>query len=196
MPQMKYLKSAVHPKDYPDMKKPEVAVAGRSNAGKSSFLNAISGSKTAHVSQTPGKTRLLNFFDFGDHYRFVDMPGYGFAARSGNEMKEWTQMIELYLSTRENLQGLVLIMDIRREWTEEEEILKEFSSQIDLPICVVLTKADKCSKQEKKELHQKQMKLSQLSDVFPVSSQTKEGVEGVEEFIYRQWILPANKASK
>lgn len=190
---MKYLKSAVLPKDYPDANRPEVAVAGRSNAGKSSFLNSIAKSKVAHVSQSPGKTRLLNFFDFGAHYRFVDMPGYGFASRSGAEMQEWTQMIETYLSTRGNLKGLILVMDIRREWAEDEELLKQFCGRIELPMCVLLTKSDKCSKKEIRELHQKIQKTSQLTDVFPISSQTGEGIDGVEEFVFRQWIQPAKK---
>ena len=105
-------------------------------------------------------------------------------------------MIELYLSSRENLKGLVLVMDIRREWTEDEELLKQFAGRIQLPICVVLTKSDKCGKKEKNELHKKQTQLSQLTDLFPVSSQTKEGIAEVEEFIYRQWILPSQKGSK
>ena len=191
MSQMKYLKSAVLPADYPDAKRPEVAVAGRSNAGKSSFLNALAKSKVAHVSQAPGKTRLLSFFDFGAHYRFVDMPGYGFASRSGDEIREWTQMIETYLSTRGNLKGLLLVMDIRREWDEEEELLKQFCGKINLPICVVLAKSDKCNSQERQKLPLKIKKDSQLSAVFPVSSQNKEGIEAVEEFIFREWILPA-----
>jgi GTP-binding protein len=189
MPAMKYLKSAVLPKDYPDTKRPEVAIAGRSNAGKSSFLNAVAGSKVAHVSQTPGKTRLLNFFDVGAHYRVVDMPGYGFAARAIDEKNEWSRMIETYLSMRGNLKGLVLLMDIRREWDEEEELLKQFCGKINLPICVLLTKIDKCSTKEKQDYLKKIKKTSQLSDVFLISAQTKVGIEEVEEFIYREWIL-------
>jgi GTP-binding protein len=191
MPGMKYLKSAVLPPDYPDAKRPEVAVAGRSNAGKSSFLNSIAKSKVAHVSQSPGKTRLLNFFDFGEHYRFVDMPGYGFAARSGDEMKDWTKMIETYLSTRSNLKGLVLVMDIRRDWSEDEELLKQFCGRINLPICVLQTKSDKCSKNEIKKLQSGLMKVSQLSAVFPISSQANTGITEVEEFIFRDWIQPS-----
>jgi GTP-binding protein len=188
---MKYLKSAVLPADYPDTKRPEVAVAGRSNAGKSSFLNALAKSKVAHVSQSPGKTRLLSFFDFGAHYRFVDMPGYGFASRSGDEIREWTKMIETYLSTRGTLKGLVLVMDIRRDWDEDEELLKRFCGQINLPMCVVLTKSDKCNSKEKRELHQKIQKQSQLSDVYVISSQTNVGLKEVEDFIFKEWILPA-----
>jgi GTP-binding protein len=185
---MKYLKSAVLPKDYPDAKRPEVAIAGRSNAGKSSFLNAIAGSKVAHVSQTPGKTRLLNFFDVGVHYRFVDMPGYGFAARAGEEMQEWSKMIETYLSMRGNLRGLVLLMDIRREWDQDEEMLKQFCGKINIPLIVLLTKADKCKAREKQERLKAIRKDSQLTDVFPISAQENVGIEEVEEFIYREWI--------
>ena len=90
----RFLKSAVWPKDYPEADRPEIALIGRSNAGKSSLLNALVSQKAAKVSQTPGKTRLLNFFDFGDHYRLVDMPGYGFAARSGDEILAWEKMIK------------------------------------------------------------------------------------------------------
>ncbi len=192
---MKYLKSAVHPVDFPVADRPEVAIAGRSNAGKSSFLNIIAKSKVAHVSQTPGKTRLLNFFDFGLHYRFVDMPGYGFAARSGDEIVDWTRMIETYLSVRENLRGLVLIMDSRRDWSKDEEVLKKFCNKITLPMCVVLTKADKCTPKERAGFLKKIKKDSELENVFMTSAQTEEGIKQVEEFIYRDWIIPAGRTS-
>ncbi len=196
MPVLKYLKSAVFPKDYPDTKRPEVAVAGRSNAGKSSFLNAISGNKVAHVSQTPGKTRLLSFFEAGTHYRMVDMPGYGFAARGSEEIAEWSKMIETYLSVRENLKGLVLLMDIRRDWEEDEELLKKFCGANNLPMMVVLTKADKCKPREVQERIQILRKKSQIAQIFPASAQTGDGIEGIEEFIFRDWILPATKKEK
>lgn len=95
-----FLRSGVNGKDFPSPDMPEVALVGRSNAGKSSFLNALAKRKVARVSSAPGKTRLLNFFSAGDHYRLVDMPGYGFAARSANEIKSWQQMIERYLEER------------------------------------------------------------------------------------------------
>ena len=193
MPVLKYLKSAVFPKDYPDAQKPEVAIAGRSNAGKSSFLNSISGSKVAHVSQTPGKTRLLNFFDVGVHYRFVDMPGYGFAARSGSEIKEWSQMIETYISMRGNLQGLVLLMDIRRDWEEDEELLKKFCGSVNVPMVVLLTKADKCRNHERKQRLKIIQDASQLSNVFSISSQSGEGVKEIEAFIFNEWIQKKQK---
>lgn len=196
MSKMKYLKSAVLPQDYPIADRPEVAVAGRSNAGKSSFLNVIAKSKAAYVSQAPGKTRLLNFFDFGDSYRFVDMPGYGFAARSGDEIQQWTQMIEIYLSTRENLRGLILLMDLRREWSEDEELLKKFCQRISMPICVLLTKADKCNQKERSQALQRIRKSSELKDVFVISSQTGAGVKEVEEFVYRDWIQKSEEPNE
>ncbi len=103
-------------------------------------------------------------------------------------MKDWTSMIETYLSTRGNLKGLVLVMDIRRDWSEDEELLKQFCARINVPMCVLLTKSDKCSKKEIRELQMKIQKTAQLSDVFPISSQNNEGIKEVEEFIFRQWI--------
>ena len=185
---MKYLKSAVFPVDYPPEDRPEVAVAGRSNSGKSSFLNAIAKSKIAFVSQSPGKTRLLNFFDFGKIYRFVDMPGYGFASRAGDEVVEWTKMIETYLGTRDNLKGLVLLMDLRREWSEDEELLKRFCTKVNIPLCVLLTKADKCNAKEKNAALRLIRESSQTANVFLISSQSGAGIEEVEEFIFRDWI--------
>ncbi len=193
MSEMKYLKSAVFPADYPPTDRPEVAVAGRSNAGKSSFLNSIADDKgkkkVAYVSQMPGKTILLNFFDFGKYYRFVDMPGYGFAARSADEIADWSKMIETYLSTRENLKGLVLLMDLRRQWDQDEELLKRFCNKNNIPFCVLLTKADKCKPKERNEAQKRIRQSAQIADVFLISSQTGEGVKETETFIYREWIL-------
>ncbi|MGZ3772415.1 MAG: ribosome biogenesis GTP-binding protein YihA/YsxC [Pseudobdellovibrionaceae bacterium] len=185
---IEFIKSAVLAKDYPLHKKSEVAIAGRSNAGKSSFINALAKGKVAKVSSTPGKTRLLNFFDMEDSYVLVDMPGYGFAARSGNEMVEWHKMIETYLMTRENLSGLLLVMDIRRSWTDDEELLKKFSDERGFPLAVILTKADKMSRSQMLQAVAKIKKTSGLSAVFPVSALKKEGQNEVEEFIFENWI--------
>lgn len=185
---IQFIKSAVLEKDFPVHKLSEVAIAGRSNAGKSSFINALTRNKIAKVSSTPGKTRLLNFFSLDDSYVMVDMPGYGFAARSGDEMREWHQMIETYLMTRQNLRGLLLIMDIRRDWTEDEELLKEFSERRGFPLAVVLTKADKMSRSQVLQAVAKVKKASGLSAVFPVSSLKKDGQDAVEEYIYENWV--------
>ncbi|WII73469.1 ribosome biogenesis GTP-binding protein YihA/YsxC [Bdellovibrio sp. 22V] len=185
---IQFIKSAVLEKDYPLHSKAEVAIAGRSNAGKSSFINTLAKNKVAKVSSTPGKTRLLNFFDMENSYVLVDMPGYGFAARSGDEMVEWHKMIETYLMTRENLCGLLLVMDIRRSWTDDEELLKKFSDEKGFPIAVVLTKVDKLSRSQMLQAVAKIKKTSGLSAVFPVSALKKEGQEAVEEYIYENWV--------
>lgn len=185
---IQFIKSAVLAKDYPVNRKAEVAIAGRSNAGKSSFINALAKNKVAKVSSTPGKTRLLNFFNMEDSYTLVDMPGYGFAARSGDEMTEWHQMIETYLMTRENLSGLLLIMDIRRSWTEDEELLKEFSDRRGFPMAVVLTKSDKLSRSQMLQAVAKVKKASGLSAVFAVSCLKKTGQDEVEEYMFENWV--------
>jgi len=182
------------PADYPPLKKLEIAITGRSNAGKSSFINALTNNKIAKVSSTPGKTRLLNFFDVGDHYTLVDMPGYGFASRSGSEVVEWKTMIESYFLQRSTLRGLLLVMDIRREWDEEEELLLQFAGQIGFPVAVILTKSDKVGRGEMLKA-QKQIKADAQTDhVFVVSSLKKTGTEAVEEFIFENWIKPEVKS--
>ncbi len=188
MSRMTYLKSAVFPKDYPEADRPEIIVTGRSNAGKSSFLNALAKAKVAHVSQMPGKTKLLSFFDFAK-YRFVDSPGYGFAARSGDEIVQWTGMIEAYLSSRENLAGLILLMDIRREWDEDEMMLKKFCGAQNIPLLLVLTKSDKCSRGEIEKLKTKLKNKAQVPTQV-ISSQEKTGIEELEEFVFKNWVLP------
>lgn len=192
MVKVTYLKSAVLPHDFPKADRPEIAISGRSNAGKSSFLNALAGSKVAKVSQAPGKTRLLNFFDFGAHYRFVDMPGYGYASRSRTEMEEWTKMIEEYLEVRDNLIGVVLLMDCRREWEEEEELLVRFCEGIGLRLVVVLTKGDKVHKKDQDKLVQKIHSKTGIP-TFLISSDRNWGFEEVEEYIFRQWVVEAKK---
>jgi GTP-binding protein len=185
---IQFIKSAVLPKDYPIHKMAEVAIAGRSNAGKSSFINALTRNKVAKVSSTPGKTTLLNFFNMEDSYVLVDMPGYGFAARSNDEISQWHQMIEAYLMGRENLVGLVIIMDIRRDWTADEELLKRFSDERGFPLAVVLTKADKLSRNQMMSAVMKVKKVSGLSAVFAVSSLKKTGQDEVERYMFENWV--------
>ncbi|RYZ60944.1 MAG: ribosome biogenesis GTP-binding protein YsxC [Proteobacteria bacterium] len=185
---IKFLKSAVLPKDYPKTGKREIAIAGRSNAGKSSFLNSLANSKVAKVSDTPGKTRLLNFFTRGDSYIIVDMPGYGFAARSGDEMREWHTMVENYLSVREELAGLVLVMDGRREWSEDEELLKAYTESRGIPLAIVLTKSDKMTKNEIMNNKTRIKKDSGTDTVFMTSALKKIGHDEVEEYLYENWV--------
>jgi len=186
--QIRFIKTAVLAKDWPEASVLEVAMVGRSNAGKSSLINAIAGSKIAKVSSTPGKTRALNFFDVNGKYRFVDMPGYGYDARSGNEVKSWQKMIESYLLTRGTLVGLVLVMDIRRKWTDDEQILVDIMEQVGRPVLVALTKSDKIGGNEKRSRVQSLKKLLPEVTVLAVSNTKKLGSKELEEKIFYEWV--------
>jgi GTP-binding protein len=185
---VRYIKSAVLPKDYPQHNFLEVVFVGRSNAGKSSLLNLFAQGKVAHVSQTPGKTRLINFFDFNKTYVLVDVPGYGFAKRERKETEQWQQMMEVYLSKRQCLGGLIIVMDIRRDWSQEEEDLRRFANHHSTPVVIAATKTDKISKNEIKKRILELTKQSQGLSVYPVSSQEKIGHKELEEFVFNEWI--------
>lgn len=180
-------KSAVYPKDYPAKLLPEVGIVGRSNSGKSSLVNAWTGMKIAKVSGQPGKTRLLNFFRAADKYRLVDMPGYGFAKRAGKEKKLWEEMIESYISTRSTLRGLLLIMDIRREWEMDEQLLVEWAQQNGKEVYVVLNKLDKVNQSEK---HKAVKGIESLGiKPFLVSAKSGRGVEQLIQAVWNEWVM-------
>lgn len=165
-------------------------MAGRSNAGKSTFLNVLSDRKVAKVSQVPGKTRLLNFFDAGK-YRLVDMPGYGFAARGGEEVMSWGPMVEQYVAKRPQLVGLILLIDIRRDWSPEESQIIDFATAHERQIAVVLTKADKLGRAElaRREKHFKQQ--APTAALFITSSQDPKSVAAVEDYVFHYWVKGA-----
>jgi GTP-binding protein len=125
----------------------EVAFAGRSNSGKSSAINTITQQKSlARVSKTPGRTQLLNFFQLDADRRLVDLPGYGYAKVPEGMHRSWGAMIESYLSKREALQGVFLIMDIRHPLTEFDDRMIDWCQHFELAVHIVLTKADKLSR--------------------------------------------------
>ena len=122
----------------------EVAFAGRSNAGKSSAINRITGQKSlARTSKTPGRTQLINFFTLDDRRRLVDLPGYGYAKVSEEIKRRWQQTMEQYLASRQSLQGLILLMDVRHPMKEVDEQLLSWCWHVGMPVHVLLTKADK-----------------------------------------------------
>lgn len=185
---VEFLKSGVKPADYPFPYKPEVAVVGRSNAGKSSLINALTGHRIAKVSQTPGKTRLLNFFAIADKLYLVDMPGYGYATGSRAEVESWKGMIETYLKERETLRGVMLIMDIRRDWSAEEEQLREWFNFHNIRWCVLLNKAEKFSRSRAMQIEKKlQAKIGAEVPVFAVSALKKSGLDPVKNLIFKEW---------
>lgn len=145
--QARFLRSAAALADMPPDHGRELAFAGRSNAGKSSALNAITGvNGLARASKTPGRTQLVNFFALDHESRLVDLPGYGYADVPEATRLGWAQMVEAYLSNRESLAGLVIVMDIRHPLTELDQQLIGWAQPGGVPLHVLLTKADKLSK--------------------------------------------------
>ncbi|EIQ81788.1 UNVERIFIED_CONTAM: YihA family ribosome biogenesis GTP-binding protein [Streptococcus canis] len=138
------LLSATNKSHYPQDDLPEIALAGRSNVGKSSFINTILGRKNlARTSSKPGKTQLLNFFNIDDKLRFVDVPGYGYAKVSKSERAKWGKMIEEYLTCRDNLRAVVSLVDLRHAPSKEDIQMYDFLKYYDIPAIIVATKADK-----------------------------------------------------
>jgi GTP-binding protein len=136
----------------PESSLPEVAFAGRSNVGKSSLLNALVRRKSfARVSRTPGRTREINFFRVNNTFVLVDLPGYGYARISKAKKAEWRPMIESYLRRTTQLRGIVLLLDIRREPSEDDRAMLDFLADLGVPTIVALTKADKLNKADARQ---------------------------------------------
>lgn len=175
------LLSAANKSHYPQDDIPEVALAGRSNVGKSSFINTLLNRKNlARTSGKPGKTQLLNFFNIDDKLRLVDVPGYGYARVSKKEREKWGRMIEEYLTSRENLKAVVSLVDFRHEPSADDVQMYEFLKYYDIPVILVVTKADKIprGKWNKHESMIKKKLDFDTSDSFIIfSSVTKEGLE-------------------
>jgi GTP-binding protein len=143
-PQVQFLTSATDPAQFPPDVGAEVAVAGRSNAGKSSAINAIVQRKgLARTSKTPGATRLVNFFELDDGRRLVDLPGYGFAAVAGTMREHWGRLIEGYFRRRAALRGVIVVMDVRHPLKDQDWDMLRLAQSRSVPVHLLLTKADK-----------------------------------------------------
>ena len=179
--------SAPDKKSWPDTDLPEVVLAGRSNVGKSSFINTMCGrKKLAYVGNSPGKTRLLNFFNLDDKYMFVDVPGYGYAKISKTQLLKFGQMMEDYFSQRKQKKGMVLLVDARHKPTEDDITMMEFARYYEIPICVVATKMDKVKPSQKhKQLKEIRRVLDMREDepLFPFSIERKEGMEPIWDYL-------------
>lgn len=190
--QASFLASSGSAADLPPPGPPEIAFAGRSNVGKSSAINALLGRKRlAFTSKTPGRTQTINFFALGEHARLVDLPGYGYARVSQEVRAQWRKLVGSYLASRETLVGVVLIMDARHPLTELDVQLIEFVG--DVPLLVLLSKADKLSRAEQaKTLAETRATLD--ADVHLFSSVSRQGVEESRDLLER-WLASPQQAA-
>lgn len=175
--------SAPNRSSWPESELPELVLAGRSNVGKSSFINAITNrKKLAYVGNTPGKTRLLNFFNINDQYMFVDVPGYGFASLSKAQLITFGEMMEDYFANRSQKKGLLMLVDARHLPSEDDYGMLEYARYYEIPVCIVATKMDKVQSSKRKHMLdqlRKALELSSDEKLIPFSAQTKEGVDEV-----------------
>jgi GTP-binding protein len=171
--------SAVRPEQYPETELPEFALAGRSNVGKSSFINKMLNRKgLARISSKPGKTQTLNFFLINEVLYFVDVPGYGYAKVSKSERAAWGKMIETYFTTRKQLKACVLIVDLRHPPTKDDCMMYDFLKHYEIPCMVVATKADKIPKgkwQKHLNVTRETLDLDPNDQIVIFSSETGEG---------------------
>jgi GTP-binding protein len=162
----------------PESTLPEIAFAGRSNVGKSSLLNSLVRRKSfARVSRTPGRTREINFFRINNQFVFVDLPGYGYARISKARKAEWRPLIQDYLGRTTQLRGIVLLLDIRRDPSDDDRAMLDFLAQVEIPTLVALTKSDKVSKaavQARVEETSRALSLG-TEQIIPFSSVTGAG---------------------
>ena len=146
----KFLLSQSNFGNFPQQGMQEIAMAGKSNVGKSSLINSLTrNSKLARTSSAPGKTRLINYYMINEDFLLVDLPGYGFARAPKSEQEKWSQMIEGYLTGSRNLKHVFHLVDIRHEPTQEDVMMTEYLRHYDIPFTVIATKADKLSKAQR-----------------------------------------------
>jgi len=181
-----FVTSAANKSQYPPAMLPEIAFAGRSNVGKSSLINTLVNRRhLVKTSSTPGRTQLINFFDINNSLTFVDLPGYGYAKVPAAVQKKWGPMIETYLSTRQTLKGVVIIMDIRRLPREEEHNLIQWLAHFSIAAILVLTKTDKLSKTKviKQQTAVRHALEVEKEDVILFSAKTRRGKDAVWDAI-------------
>ncbi len=188
-----FIRSAKLKKDYFNQELPEIAIVGKSNVGKSSLINALTGnSKLARVSKQPGKTRLVNFFLINRQFYLVDLPGYGFARVSKSEKESWDEMMRTYFENTSQLKAVILLLDIRHKPTKEDIAMLHYIEYYAIPYVVCLTKADKIAKSKRKNeaVHKrKDIPSSFAYDMIPISSEDGYGKQELLDYLERY--LPA-----
>lgn len=184
--QLQFVLSAPNLRGCPPPLGPEVAIAGRSNAGKSSVINRLTGNRqTAKVSKTPGRTRLLNFFERPNGDRLVDLPGYGYARAEKQAQAEWQGAVNTYLSRRDCLVGVILVMDIRHPLQPFDLELLRWGEASDLPVHALLNKADKLGSAARSAALQKVRKAMDRMPGFSVQTFSATTGLGLPELLDR-----------
>lgn len=182
--------SAVHPDQYPSTDYPEIALVGRSNVGKSSLTNTLINRKNfAHTSSQPGKTQTLNFYNVEDKLYFVDVPGYGYAKVSKKRREEFGQMIENYLTQRDQLRGVIMLVDGRHAPTADDVQMYQWLAYYELPILVVATKIDKVKPSQftrVQKLVKDKLEFQGKQPLVLFSAMSKRGKEDVWRWIEEQ----------
>jgi GTP-binding protein len=191
-PEARFIKSANALSQFVPDDGSEVAVAGRSNSGKSSAINAIVNRRQfARTSKTPGRTQLVNFFSLEEGRRLVDLPGYGFARVSDSMRRHWGELLSQYFKSRESLNGLLLIVDIRRKLTDYDRQMMAFTDEAQLPIHILLTKADKLKRgQVATAVLQVKKEVGDRATVQPFSALNRQGEDEaramLEKFLHAE----------
>ena len=181
-----YKTSVVNVKDILDDGMPEFAFVGRSNVGKSSLINMLTNNKSlAKTSSTPGKTKMINYFDINDSFRFVDLPGYGYAKVGKAQFDVWSGLIGEYLSGSKSLLTIFVLLDMRHEPTSQDRQMIEFLVYNNLPFMVIATKADKIAKSKINQYVRKMTNFLHIREelIMATSSESKLGKEKILEYI-------------
>lgn len=182
-----FLKSIADINEYKGFSLPEIVVVGKSNVGKSSLINMLSGSKIAKVSSTQGKTKLINFFNMGGEFILVDLPGYGYAEVSKSLSLSWKKMIEDYLDGSASIAAALLLVDIRLKPSEQDIVMFEYFIYHNIPVTIVATKLDKIKKSERRaklEIIARTFNVG-TDNIFAVSAAKTEGKERLTDRIYQ-----------
>jgi GTP-binding protein len=184
----------------PRDRRPAVAIAGRSNVGKSTLINSITeGKKIAKVSGTPGKTQALNFFLVDDRFYLVDLPGYGYAKVPADVKRSWASLVETYLTENQQLRGLVFLIDCRRDFQEDDRTLLQWVVSRELPFLIVMTKTDKLSRSQLSPAIGNISELifgdRQAGNLIPFSAKTNLGRNEVIQWIRQVAAAPAKIGS-
>ena len=189
--QSEFIISAVKRAQYPTDNRNEIAFVGRSNVGKSSIINALTNRRhLAKVSQTPGKTRLINFFLIYNDFYLVDLPGYGYAKVSKKEKESWGKTIETYLNGREELKRVILLVDSRHKPTADDITMNEWIRHYGYDVVVIATKSDKLSNNELKKsekIIKEALKLTKEDKLYFFSSVNKKGSEELINNIFSEY---------